>query len=338
MDIIRWGILGTGRIARAFAQDLQRLPDSSLAAVGAASLEEARQFATALKLPRAYGSYAELAADPEIDIIYIVTPAAFHKEHAFLCLDAGKAVMVEKPFALTAVDARQIADYARSKNLFCMEAMWMRFIPAMQEAVRLLKSGVIGDIYMISASLNLYHEFDPQHPLFDPQRGGGAMLDLGVYPLSLIHQLLGRPSAVSSQAYVGASGVDENTAVLLHFPDGQIASLSAGIRGNGRNDALIMGTRGTLHIHSPLYRPTVLTVEQHESAADSPPVRKLYKKIKRWINGREQLKISCNGHGYGYEAAEAAQCLRENQLESLIISLDDSIAIMETMDAIRRPD
>ena len=354
MKIIRWGILGTGRIAQAFAQDLCQLPNNELMAVGAESLQDARQFAAEFSSPHAYGSYDELVADPEIDIIYIVTPVVFHKEHIFLCLKAGKPVLVEKPFSMTAIEARQITAYARSQNLFCMEAMWMRFIPAMQKAIELLKSDAIGDIYMISASLGFYNAFDPQHQLFDPALGGGAILDMGIYPLSLIYQLLGEPSAVSSQAHIGASGVDEQTAVLLGFPDGQIASLSAGIRGNGRNDAFIMGTRGTMHIHTPLYRPTVLTISQYKPSTtksaqnssfitrirENPLAHKLYQqsqKIVRRIRGNQQIKVSCDGHGYGYEAAEAARCLQEGLRESPVMPLDETIAIMMIMDTIRNP-
>ncbi len=358
MKPIRWGILGAGRIARLFAQDLRLLPDNELAAVGSRSAEKAQRFAADLQAPRApqapqaYGSYEALVADADVDVVYIATPHVFHKEQSLLCLEAGKHILVEKPFTMTAVEAREIVAYAREQNLFCMEAMWMRFVPAMQKAVELLKNGAIGDVRTMSASLGFYNEFDPQHRLFDPALGGGAMLDLGIYPLSLIFQVMGRPSTITSQSIVGASGVDEHTAVLLGFPGGQIATLSTSIRGNGRNDAFIMGTQGSLYLHPPILRPPAFTINRHPAPASKPRqlnpliarlkgnpfAYRMMQQTRRLIQrmrGGQKTAIATQGHGYSYEAAEVSRCLHQNLLESSTMSLDETIAIMETMDVIR---
>ncbi len=352
MKKIGWAILGAGNIARSFAQDLRLLPDAELLAIGSRSMDKAQQFANELQVPRAYGSYEDLVADPDIDVVYIATPHVFHKDQSLLCLNAGKGILVEKPFTMNAAEAREVVACARERNLFCMEAMWMRFAPAMREVVKLVEQNVIGDLQMITASLGFYNAFDPQHRLFNPDLGGGAMLDLGVYPLSLIVQLLGRPLTISSQASIGASNVDENAAVLLGFPDGKMAQLSTNIRAHNRNDAFLIGSQGSIYIHPPLYCPTTLTVQKF--AASSPGalnqnslvgrlkrnqfVRNMYQLLKgarRLLRGDQAIQLPSEGNGYLYEAAEAGRCLQAGLIESAIMPHDETIAIMETMDAIR---
>ncbi len=353
MQKIRWGIIGAGNIAQPFAQDVHSLPDAEMLAVASRSLDKAKQFANDLNIPRAYGSYSDLVSDPDVDIVYIATPHVFHKEQSLLCLEHGKPVLVEKPFTMSAAEAEEIFACARARNLFCMEAMWTRFIPAMRKAVELIEAGALGDIQMISASLGFYNEFNPENRLFNPQLGGGALLDLGVYPLALIMQLLGRPSTILSTMIPGETGVDEYAAALLGFPGGQIAQLTTSIRAPQRNDAFITGTRGILHINAPLYRPTHLTLTPFSATAqalsqnnsllarikENELARSAYRRGKRVFSrllGEQQIKINCNGNGYGYEIAEAGRCLRAGKLESSIMPLDDTLAIMQTMDAIRQ--
>ncbi len=353
MQRIRWGIIGAGNIARSFAQDVHSLPDAEMLAVASRSVEKAKQFASDLNIPRAYGSYIDLVSDPDVNIVYVATPHVFHREHSLLCLAHGKPVLVEKPFAMTAADAEEVITAARERNLFCMEAMWTRFIPAMRRAVEVIESGELGDIVMISASLGFYNEFSPEHRLFNPKLGGGALLDLGVYPLSFIIQLLGRPSTISSTAILGDTGVDEYTAVLLGFPGGQIAQLATSIRSTQRNDAFITGTRGVLHIHPPLNRPTQLTISPFSSTGrelsqnnsllarmkENEMARGVYRRGKRVFSqlmGEQKLKIKCAGNGYVYEIAEAGRCLRAGQIESDLMPSDETLAVMHTMDAIRQ--
>ena len=353
MKKIRWGIIGAGNIALAFAQDVHLLPDAEVLAIGSRSLNKAEQFANKLNIPRPYGKYNDLVSDSDIDVVYIATPHVFHKEHALLCLEHGKSILVEKPFTTSAAEAAEVIKFARHKKLFCMEAMWMRFIPAMRKTVEFIKSGELGDIQMISASLGFYNEIDPEHRLFNPDLGGGALLDLGVYPLSFIMQILGRPSTISSKAIIGETNVDEYAAVLFGFPGGQIAQLTTNIRATQRNDAYIIGTSGTMLVHAPLYRPTKLTLSRNSSPIgelsqnneliarlkENKAARSAYRQWKRFsslLQGTQNLKINCDGNGYGYEITEVGQCLRASNIESKIMPLVETLAIMETMDNIRQ--
>lgn len=355
MKKIGWGILGAGNIARSFAQDLRLLPDAELLAVGSRSLDKAQQFADGLRIPRAYGSYDDLVADPDVDVVYIATPHVFHKEQSLLCLNAGKGILVEKPFTMSAAEAREVVACARERNLFCMEAMWMRFAPAMREVVKLVEQNVIGDLRVITASLGFYNAFDAEHRLFNPKLGGGAMLDLGVYPLSLIVQLLGRPSTIFGQSITGLSGVDEHAAASLGFPGGAVAQLSANISAHNRNDAFIIGTEGSITIHPPLYCPTTLTVKKFAASGSTsfgdqslagrlkniPLIRNSYRLFKRAagrLRGSQAMRYAYTGNGYYHEAAEVGRCLQAGLIESPVMPLDETIVIMETLDAIRHYD
>ena len=220
---IRWGILGTGWMARHFASGLQFLPEAKLLAVGSRSLGRAQEFARQFNLPFAHGDHAALANNSEVDVVYIATPNNKHKEDCFLCLNAGKAILCEKPFAINATESREIIALARQKGLFCMEAMWMRFMPLGQKVKELVEQGTIGDICMMSADFGYPVEFSPENRFFNPQLGGGALLDRGVYGLSLAFQLLGAPSGIASQASIGKSGVDEQMATILSYPQGALA-------------------------------------------------------------------------------------------------------------------
>ncbi len=352
MREIRWGILGAGNIARSFAQDVQRREGMVVTAVASRSQGKADQFAHDLRVVRTYNSYEALAA-ADIDVVYIATPHVFHYEQSLLCLEAGKPILVEKPFMMNADEAARVMAVAREKRLFCMEAMWMRFIPAMQKAVEMIRSGVIGEVQMISTSLGYYNAFDPENRLFNPALGGGAMLDLGVYPLSLIVQLLGRPLSLSAYAKKGATGVDEHMVGIMQFPNNAIAEFSANLRAQNRNDALIIGSLGTLHIQAPILSATTYTLTLHlvpgdgsqgESAGVSfiksnPYLYKATKGVRRIYSRLRQpdkIRVGFQGNGLGYEAQEVARCLRQNQLESQVMPLDETLLIMELMDAIQQ--
>lgn len=353
MSNVRWGILGAGNIARSFAQDINRQAGMELSAVGSRSKEKAEQFGSELNIPGAYDSYEKLIADQDVDVVYIATPHVFHLEQSLLCLDAGKPILVEKPFMMNAEETAEVVTFARKKGLFCMEAMWMRFIPTMREAVKLITSGAIGEIQMISASLGYYNDFDSASRLFNPNLGGGAMLDLGVYPLSLIVQLLGRPLSIQARASIGASKVDEHTACMMQFQNGAIAQFSANLQSQNRNDAFIIGSLGTLHIHQPLLCPASFTLTSHPINASKTEDTNLitshlksnkyvYKAIRNFrggylrIRGGQQIKLAVQGNGLGYEAKEVERCLRNGLLESEIMPLDESQMIMEIMDEIQR--
>lgn len=315
-DKIRWGIISTGFIARQFAAGLSVLPEAELVAVGSRTEESANQFGDEFNVPHRHASYEALANDPDVDVVYIGTPHPMHKDNSLLCLEAGKAVLCEKPFTINAGEAETVVNLAREKKLFLMEAMWNRFNPALVKVRQWLADGVIGELQMLTASLGFRTEFDPQHRLFNPVLGGGALLDVGVYPISLASMLFGPPSRITGIAQMGQTGVDEQMGVVLGYEAGQLATLFASFRTEPPSEAILMGTRGRIRIHAPIYRPPRLTLS---------------------IAGQEDeiIDLALEGNGYNYQAAEVMACLRAGKLESEIMPLDESISIMRTMDEIR---
>lgn len=313
---IRWGILGTGRIAGLFAQGLAAVPDAALVAVGSRTAEGADAFGERFGVPRRHGSYEALANDPGVDVIYVATPHPRHCENTLLCLRAGKAVLCEKPFAINAAEARAMVAEARSRGLFLMEAMWSRFYPAFDRLRELLAAGTIGEVRMLTADLGFRSNFNPQGRLFDLALGGGALLDVGVYPVSLASHILGKPTGILSKAHLGETGVDEQAGIILSYSQGQIALLHTGIRTTTRHEATLMGTEGMIRIGLDWHKPNRLTITRP---------------------GYEEETILCpiTGNAYNYEAAAVGAYLRAGQTESPIMPLDETIAIMETLDAIR---
>jgi predicted dehydrogenase len=357
--IIRWGILGTGKIARDFSQGLKFLPDAQLLAVGSRSLATAQEFSRKLKIPRAYGSYEELVKDPDIDVIYIATPHIRHKEDCILCLEAGKPILCEKPFTINAQEAREVIALARQKQLFCMEAMWMRFMPLILKVRELINNGTIGEVRMLKADFGYPAEFSPDHRFFNLKLGGGALLDRGIYPLSLCFFLLGTPASIVSQASIGTTGVDEQSAMILSYPQGQLAILSATLRSLTSNEAIIIGTQGQIRIHAPFFRPAQLSISKGSeftssaskpshpsfkqklvaSAKENPFIKQLYfrfgSSLLPLIQPSTKIVQPAEGNGYNYEAAEVMRCLRSGEQESKIMPLDETLSLMETMDSIR---
>jgi len=312
----RWGILGAGGIAKKFSIGVQALADHELIAVGSRTQEKADQFADQFNIPHRHASYEALVSDPEVDAIYVATPHPMHKENTLLCLAHGKHVLCEKPFTINAGEAKAIIDAARKHKLFLMEAMWTRFIPAVLEAKRLVDSGAIGEVRMINADFGYRAGFNPASRAFDPALGGGGLLDVGIYPLSLTSMFLGRPDRIASLADIGQTGVDEQSAFVLGYPGGQLATIYNAVRTNTPQEAIIMGTDGMIRIHPPFWIPKKLTLTQPGK-------------------GAQEMEIPFAANGYNYEAAEVANCVRAGKLESDVMPLDESLQLMETMDAIR---
>lgn len=317
LNAIRWGILGTGRIAATFAAALSDVPEAELAAVGSRSPEAAAAFAQQFGAARAHGSYAALATDPDVDIVYIATPHVLHHPNARLCLEHGKAVLCEKPFTLNAAQARDLIQLARERRLFLMEAMWTRCLPALIESRRLvLEDKAIGEPRFLIADFGFSKDFDPRHRLFDPALGGGALLDVGVYLASLASYFLGPPVTVASQARIGQSGVDEDAALLLSYVGGRFAQLTASITTTTPQEAIVFGTAGSIRLHSPWWK-----AEQFTVAVESQEP--------------ETIAAPYLGNGYTHEAMEAMRCLRAGALESPLLPLDETLAIIETLDRVR---
>jgi predicted dehydrogenase len=347
---VRWGILGTGTVAGHFAQGLRTLEGARLEAVASRSRERADTFARAFAVPRAHASYEALVCDREVDVVYVATPNHAHKDHCILALEHEKAVLCEKPFTVDGAEARAVVEVARRTSRFCMEGMWMRFVPLMRELVPLVRGGVIGELQMAVASLGFAVPFDARHRLFDPVQGGGAMLDLGVYALSFVFQFLGRPTHVTAQGVVGRSGVDEQATVLLRFPEDRQALVATSIRGQLSNDASLLGSGGMVRIHEPLYVPEAATLVRTptqprgavEAQAPSrfgplkqhPILRDLHARLRR-ARRETTLVRRRQGNGYAHEALEVMRSFEEGRKESPIMPLDESVAIMQTIDLIR---
>jgi predicted dehydrogenase len=314
---IRWGILGCGRIAGLFAEGLQAVPDAELVAVGSRSTENAEAFGEKYGVARRHASYEALAADPDVDLVYVATPHQLHRESTLLCLNNGKGVLCEKPFAINSAETAEMIATAREKNLFLMEAMWTRFSPVMTAVRDLIASGAIGEVRMVSADFGFRATPPNPHRLFDPAYGGGALMDVGVYVTSFASMILGTPNRVVSQLTVGEQGVDEQAAFILGYESGALAILSAAIRTSTPQVATVMGTEGRIDIHSLWWRPTRFTlVNPGKDPIHFEPER--------------------TGNGYNYEAIEAGRCLREELTESPVMPLEETAAIIATLDEIRR--
>lgn len=313
---VRWGILGPGGIAAQFAKDLPLVPGAELAAVGSRSAENARAFAERYGFARAHGSYAELAADPEVDVIYVATPHAYHLDAALTCVEAGKAVLVEKPVTLDLTSAARLVQAAHANNVFLMEAMWMRLNPAVRRVAELVEEGAIGWVSAIHADFGLQGPFEADHRLRNPKLGGGALLDLGVYPINLAHLIMGAPSSVQAWAHLTPEGVDENTGVLLGWQPGAVAALTCSINGESRNAASITGTDGRIDLPSGFFVPREFTLHR---AGKAPEV----------------FEFPFEGNGYQFEAAEAQRCILAGELESPLMPHATTLEIMGLLDAIR---
>jgi predicted dehydrogenase len=315
MTPFRWGILSTGRIAGVFATGLASLPDAELVAVGSRSTASAAAFAERFHVPRAYASYDELVADPDIDAIYIATPHSSHAEDALRAIAAGKAVLCEKPFTINATEAATVVAAARARGVFVMEAMWTRFLPVFVAIREQIAAGRIGEVRLLSADFGFRTAVNPASRLFDPALGGGALLDVGVYCVSLASMLFGPPTGIQSLANLGSTGVDEQAAILLGHASGAMALLATATRTDTPHEATILGTAGMIRVAAPWWaaRAYRITVDGVTEDCALPPL----------------------GNGYAHEAAEVARCVRAGLTESPIMPLDETIAIMRTLDALR---
>jgi predicted dehydrogenase len=316
MDKIRWGILGAGRIAGAFAEGLRALDDAELVAVGSRSAEGAERFGERFGVPTRHANYEALAHDPNVDAIYVATPHPFHKPNTLLCLEAGKPVLCEKPFALNAAEAAEMIAAARARGLFLMEAMWSRFLPHITRLRALLADGAIGEVRQVRADFSFRTELDPRGRLFDPALGGGGLLDVGIYPVALAWMILGAPSKIVSLADLGSTGVDEQAALVFGYPGGRLAVLTCATRTNAPHEALVLGEKGHIKVHEAWWKPSSLSM----SISGQPD---------------QQIDVPAVGNGYNYEAAEVGRCLRAGRLESDIMPLDETLAIARALDQVR---
>lgn len=317
MRTVRWGIIGAGHISSKFAKALNSLENTELTAIASRDLIKAKEFANRFHIKKAYGSYDDIINDPEIDVIYIGTPHTEHRSNAELCITNGKAVLCEKPFAVNFKEAEFLISLAKYKDVFLMEAMWTKFLPATKVVKQWIDNKVIGDVKYINISFGFRVEFDPFNRLFNPSLGGGALLDVGVYPISYVIHLMGKlPDKVVSSAYIGKSNVDEMNIIALHYSEGMLANISSAITANTGNDAVIIGEKGKIVV------PNFWTAESAE----------LYDESGKLIDTFLQPFTS---NGYVYEVEEVNRCIQEGKKQSDIIPHAATLDIMKILDGIR---
>ncbi|MFM2719636.1 Gfo/Idh/MocA family protein [Microbacterium mcarthurae (nom. nud.)] len=317
MTGLHWGILATGGIAHAFTSDL-RTAGLDVTAVGSRSIESARAFAEQYDIPHAHGSYEELVSDPEVDIVYIATPHPGHVENALLALDHGKHVLVEKPFTLNADEAAVIRDRAALKGLLAMEAMWTRYLPHMVRIREILSKGTLGEIRVVSADHTQKISTDPGHRLNALELGGGALLDLGIYPISFAVDVLGVPERITAFARLSDAGSDAEVATVFVHPGGALSTTVSSSRGAGANVAQIVGTEARLEIDRVWYTPTTFRVVTPDGSV------------------REEFDGAVEGRGMQYQALAAERLVAAGATSSDILSIDDTVAIMGVLDEVRR--
>ncbi|MFP4052624.1 MAG: Gfo/Idh/MocA family protein [Phycisphaerae bacterium] len=315
-DTLRWGILGAGRIARKFVQGARQADGCEPVAIGSRTQSKADAFGEETGLPLRFGSYEALVGCDEVDAVYVATPHPMHHRDALLAIGAGKHVLVEKAFTATAQGAREVIAAARKTGVFCMEAMWSRFLPPFTHLRKLIAEGNLGEVRQVHAHFGFRCEWDSSSRLLNPELGGGALLDVGIYPLSLASMVLGTPAEICSTGHIGQTGVDEQTAMLLGYASGAAAVLSCAVRTNTPKTVTVCGTEGMVHIENAWWGDRGLTFTPAGGEAQSMPLPR-------------------EGNGFDCEIEHVAARIRDGHTESDVMPLDETLAILETADTIR---
>ncbi|TLS47442.1 Gfo/Idh/MocA family oxidoreductase [Streptomyces montanus] len=316
---VRWGVLATGGIAAAFTADLVDLPDAEVVAVASRTEESAKNFADRFGIPRAYGEWDALARDEDVDVVYVATPHSAHRAAAGLCLEAGRNVLCEKAFTLNTREARELVALAKERDSFLMEAMWMYCNPLIRRMKDLIDDGAIGEVRSVQADFGLSGPFPPTHRLRDRAQGGGALLDLGVYPVSFAQLLLGEPSEIMARAVLSEESVDLQTGMLLSWESGALASLHCSLVGGTSVSASVTGSGGRIDVPSGFFYPDRFVLHRDGRDAEEFAADPAH-------GPRSSLK---------HEAREVMRCLRAGETESPLVPLDGTLAVMRTLDAVR---
>ncbi len=315
---VNWGILATGKIAHTFAKAVNYVDGAKLYACASRTVEKAEDFGRQYGAEKAYGSYEELARDENIDVVYIASPMSCHYENAKLCLENGRNVLCEKSVTLNGEQLSELLELAKEKNLFFMEAMWTKCLPAFLKAKQWIAEGRIGEIRAIRADFSNAVDFDPEDRLFRPELGGGALLDLGVYPISMITAFLGfEPEEIHSAVNIGKLGVDMNESVIMQYKNAY-ASFVAGFDIDNDNRCVIVGTEGRI-----AFNPWAFCTD----------TVRLYDRCNR-LSEESITPHLCNG--YEYEIMEVMKCLSEGRKESTLVPQSDTVSVMRIMDSLRK--
>lgn len=314
---INWGILSTGGIAERMATALKSVDGAALIAVASRDIEKSKDFADKFDIPRAYGSYEEMADDSDVDIIYVATPNHLHYENILMCLTKGKNVICEKPFTLNSKQAKEVIKLARSKNLFLMEAHKSYFLPGIKKVKELIKDNVIGKIVTVKADFCIKPPYNKEHRMFNPKLGGGALLDVGVYPISFVIDLLGNPIEINSNTTLCETGVDVFSAITIKHENSITSNICCGFNAAMPRESIILGENGYIKIHEPFHQAPRITLKIGENV----PV---------------EIDTSFVGNGLVQEAQAATNCLKEDKSECEEFSLDKTIEVLKVTDYIRK--
>lgn len=316
---VRWGIVGTGGIAHQFARALTVIPDAELVAVSSRKMETAKKFAAEFKVPNCHVTAASLANDKDVDVAYIATPHPMHKDETILCLNGGKAVLCEKPFAMNSAEVAEMIRCSKKNKRFLMEAMWTYFFPAVQKIREIIHSGQIGEVRL--ATVNFCFNKDPLDPdgrLINPVLGGGALLDIGIYDIAYAQMIFGKePAKITSSAFIGSIGVDEQASMIFEYGNGQTAALNISFRVDVPCEAFVCGTKGWIKVPHMFFHPDRFILKIGQAAEKEYTFERL-------------------GNGYAWQAIEVMKCMEQGKLESQIMPLSTSVAFMNTMDKIRK--
>ncbi|MCI2959476.1 Gfo/Idh/MocA family oxidoreductase [Agromyces atrinae] len=319
---LRWGVLAPGQIAGAFVGALHRCTAQRVHAVGSRSLERAEKFARDHGIPRASGSYDAVVGDPDIDVVYIAAPQSEHLALGLLAIAAGKHVLIEKPLATTATDARILVDAAREAGVFLMEAMWSRYLPQSSVIRTLIADGALGDVRSVSADHGQAIPFDPEHRLYRPDLGGGALLDLGIYPVQLASMILGAPTQITAVGGMTETGVDAYSTLVLDHGPHRHATLTTTLEVRTPTVAAIVGTEARIEMGSPFHIPTTLTLADNGFLTET-------------LHWEDPTGLPVFD-GLSWEATALARYIGEGRTESPLHTLDETVAILATIDEARR--
>jgi len=312
---INWGIIGLGNIAKKFAADLQLSNSSILYGVASRDIIKAKVFKEKFKSIKYYGTYQELANDSDIDIIYIATPHTFHFENTMMCLRKGKAVLCEKPMGIDSNEVKMMVQEAKSRNLFLMEGIWTRFIPATEKLIEILNKKIIGDVFSIRADFGYKGDLNLESRVYNKKLGGGSLLDIGIYPIYLSLLTMGFPRDLKAIARMTETGVDSYCSMLFDYENGSKANLESSVEAETPNEAYIYGSDGSIKLHSSFHHTEKITISR---------------------NGKKEvLDIKYKGNGYIYEIEEVNNCLLNQEIESQKLPLKTSIDLILLIDKVK---
>ena len=313
---IRWGIMGLGKIANKFASDLQLSSEAELYAVASRNSEKAKAFGEKFHSQKYYHSYEEMAMDDDIDVIYVATPHSFHFDNTMLCLRNNKSVLCEKPMGMDSYQVKTMIKEARSRNLFLMEALWTRFIPATEKLIELLQKNSIGKLQYVEADFGFKAEFDPKSRVFNKSLGGGSLMDIGIYPIYLSLLTLGFPKHVNAEARMAETGVDSYCSMLFAYENGTKAILESSVEADTPTSAHIYGSKGHIKLHSRFHHSEKISLYQNDEL-------------------KEEFDLKYQGHAYIYEIEEVNRCVRSKMIESPRLANSLSIDLMAIIDQVK---